>query len=113
MLITLGPELEAALNEVSRREGAAPDVLAVNALRERFLATTELEPRDEWERGLLDAAQNFGVSLPNSALGSEGLYDYWPICWTPPFWLASRTRRTCSAPLPPGLSWNCTGAARC
>jgi hypothetical protein len=75
MVITLGPELEAALNEEAGHQGVAADVLAVNALRERFLAAQAIEPRDEWERGLLEAARNCGVSLPDSALSSEGLYD--------------------------------------
>ena len=42
MVITLGPEVEAALNEVARRQGVAPDVLAVNALRDRFLAAAAI-----------------------------------------------------------------------
>jgi predicted transcriptional regulator len=75
MVITLGPELEAALNELARRQGVAPEVLALNALRERFLAAAALQPRDEWERGLLGAARECGVSLPDSAVSSEGLYD--------------------------------------
>ena len=36
---------------------------------------TPLEPRDDWERGLLGAAKNCGVSLPNWAVSSDGLYD--------------------------------------
>jgi hypothetical protein len=75
MVVTLESELEAALNEQARRQGIAPEVLAVNALRERFLAAAALQPRDEWERGLLGAARNYGVSLPDSAVSSEGLYD--------------------------------------
>jgi hypothetical protein len=76
MVITLGPELEAALKEAARHRGVAPEVLALNALRERFLGSaSELQPRDEWERGLLAAARDCGVSLPDSALSSEGLYD--------------------------------------
>jgi hypothetical protein len=75
MTLTLEVDLEAALNEQARRQGVAPEVLAVNALRERFLATAALQPRDEWERGLLEAARDCGVSLPNSALSSEGLYE--------------------------------------
>ena len=75
MVITLGPELEATLNETARRQGVAPEVLAVNALRERFLAAAALQPRDEWERRLLGLARDCGVSLPDSALSSEGLYD--------------------------------------
>ena len=75
MVITVGPELEAALNEVARGQGVAPDVLAVNALKERFLAAAALQSRDEWERGLLAAARHCGVSLSDSALSSEGLYE--------------------------------------
>ncbi len=76
MVITLGPELEAALSEVARQQGVAPEALALKVLRERFLATaTPLEPRDEWERGLLEAARRWGISLPDAALSSEGLYD--------------------------------------
>jgi hypothetical protein len=76
MVITLGAELEAALSEAARRQGVAPEVLAVNALRERFLGlTSALQPRDEWERGLLEAARDCGVSLPDAALSSEGLYE--------------------------------------
>jgi hypothetical protein len=76
MAITPGPELEAALKEAASQRGVAPEAFALNALRERFLGTTSsLQPRDEWERGLLEAARDCGVSLPDSALSSEGLYD--------------------------------------
>jgi hypothetical protein len=75
MVITLDPELDAALCEVARRQGVAPETLAVNTLRERFLTAALLQPRDEWERGLLAAARDCGVSLPNPAVSSEGLYD--------------------------------------
>jgi hypothetical protein len=76
MVITLGPELEAALNDLARRQGVAPEVLALNALRDRFLAPTPpVEPQDDWERCLLQAATDCGVSLPHSALSSEGLYE--------------------------------------
>jgi hypothetical protein len=76
MVITLGPDLEAALKDLAHRQGMAPEVLALNALRERFLgAASALEPRDEWERGLLAAARDCGVSLSNEAVSSEGLYE--------------------------------------
>ena len=75
MVITLSPDLEAALNELAQREGIAPEALALKALQERFLAKAVLEPRDEWERGLLAAARPCGVSLSNLAVSSEGLYD--------------------------------------
>lgn len=75
MVITLDPELEAALNELARLRGVAPDELALSVLRERFLTAAALQPRDEWERSLLAAARDCGVSLPDSALSSEGLYE--------------------------------------
>ena len=76
MVITLGPELEAALNELARKQGFAPEILALNALRERFLApAARVQPRDEWERRLLEAATDCGVSLSNEAVSSEGLYE--------------------------------------
>jgi len=76
MVITLGQELEAALNAQACKQGVAPEVLVVNALRERFLGPIALlQPQDEWERGLLEAARDCGVSLPDSALSSEGLYE--------------------------------------
>jgi hypothetical protein len=76
MTLTLGPELEAALNETARRQGITPEALAVHILRERLLgASRTIQPRDEWERRLLGAAVDGGVSLRNRALSSEGLYE--------------------------------------
>ena len=62
MTVTLSPDLEAALREQARRRGVTPEELALDALRERF-------------RGLLGAARPWGVSLPDTAVSSEGLYD--------------------------------------
>ena len=76
MVITLGPDLEAVLNDLARRQGVAPEVLALNALRERFLGPAlRIQPRDEWERCLLGLAKDCGVSLSNEALSREELYD--------------------------------------
>src|SRR5262249_4417011 len=48
----------------------------IRALRERLPGlASRPHPRDEWERGLLEPAKDCGVSLPDSALSSEGLYD--------------------------------------
>ena len=58
MTITLSPELETALSEAARREGVSPDTLALNALRERFLApasTIQLSP-NEWRQRILETA---------------------------------------------------------
>jgi hypothetical protein len=75
MVITIDPTLETALKEQATRQGLAPEVLALKVLRERFLTAAALVPRDEWERGLLEAARDWGVSLPDSAFSSEELYD--------------------------------------
>jgi hypothetical protein len=76
VVITLSTDLEAALNDLARRQGVSPEVLALNALRERFLSpATPVRPRDEWERRLLGAATDCGVSLSHAALSSDGLYE--------------------------------------
>lgn len=76
MVINLTLELEAALSEEARRRGLAPEVLALDALRARFLPKAPLvEPQDEWERRLFGAAIDCGVSVPDSALSSDGLYE--------------------------------------
>jgi hypothetical protein len=76
MVITLTPQLEAVLSEQALRRGMAPEVLALDALRERFLrASDAAEPRDEWERRLLGAATDCGVSLSDAALSREEMYE--------------------------------------
>lgn len=75
MVIIVGPDLEAALNDLARKQGVTPEVLALNALRERFLVPALIQPRDEWEQRLRGAATDCGVSLSNEAISSEGLYD--------------------------------------
>ncbi|HEX5447033.1 MAG TPA: hypothetical protein VFW87_24675 [Pirellulales bacterium] len=75
MVIHLDAELEAALAEQAARNGQTAEALAICALRERFITVDSLKPQDEWERGLLAAARECGVSLSNEALSSEALYD--------------------------------------
>jgi hypothetical protein len=76
MEITLGPDLEAALNELARKHGTAPEVLALKALRERFLAPgQQAQLRDDWERHLLEAASDCGVALSHEAVSSAELYE--------------------------------------
>ncbi len=75
MVITLDQELESALNEVARHQRITPEALALKVLRERIPSMAALLPRDEWERGLLEAARDCGVSLSDWAVCSEGIYD--------------------------------------
>lgn len=75
MNITFEPDLEAALNDSARRQGIAPSELIKTALRERFLGSPAIVPRDDWERLLLTAASDCGVGVSHEAVSSEGLYD--------------------------------------
>ena len=76
MVISLEPELESALKELAHKQGVAPEVLAVQVLREHFFTpASRIQPRDEWERRLLSAATDCGVALSHEAVSSEGLYE--------------------------------------
>ncbi len=75
MVITLGPELEAALSEIARRQGMTLEAVAIEALRERFLPSSPPKPQDEWEQRLLGLAKDCGVSLPDWAVSREALYE--------------------------------------
>ncbi len=76
MVIRLSSDLEAALSESARQQGTTPDVLAINILRERILPPpASRTSQDEWDRKLRGLATDCGVSLPHSALSSEGLYE--------------------------------------
>lgn len=70
-------------------QGVAPEVLAVNALRERFLGPARrVQPQDERERRLPEAATDGGVALSHEAVGSEGPYEEWPTRSIPASWSA-------------------------
>lgn len=76
MNITLNPRLEATLNEYAQREGVPPETLVLRALWEKFgKFTPPIEPRDEWESRVLAAGTDCGVSVPDSALSSDELYE--------------------------------------
>ena len=75
MVIHLTAELEAALGDQARRRGVSAEDMALDALRDRFLRNADpVEAQDDWEQRLFDAALDCGVSIPDSALSSEGLY---------------------------------------
>jgi hypothetical protein len=76
MTITLESDLESALNDLARKRGVEPAVLAIDALRERFLSQDRtVEPLDDWERRLMGAATDCGVALSHKSLSGEGLYE--------------------------------------
>ena len=72
MTLTLDPKLEAALAENARQRGVAPEELALDVLRRKFIP---MEPQDDWEREVFSIGAETGVSLPDSALSREELYD--------------------------------------
>ena len=76
MNINLTPELEAAIKAKAERLGATAEIVILDILREKFPPNIPpLEPRDDWERRLLEIGTDCGVSIPNEALSSEGVYD--------------------------------------
>lgn len=75
MVITLPPQLESALTAQARLRGVSPEALALDVLRRRLLPAAAPVPADEWERRLFGAAVDCGVSVPDAALSSDGLYE--------------------------------------
>jgi hypothetical protein len=75
MVITLPPQLEAALTEQARRRGVAPEALALDVLRRHLVPVAPPVPADDWERRLFAAATDCGVSVPDAALSSDVLHD--------------------------------------
>jgi hypothetical protein len=76
LVITLPAELEHALNALAREKGVNPEDLVIDVLRDRLgTPSRTIAPRDDWERLILQAGANCGVSLPDEALSSEGLYE--------------------------------------
>lgn len=75
MVITLPPHLESVLAAQARRRGLAPEALALELLLHDLLPVAPPVPVDEWERRLFDAAIDCGISVPDAALSSDGLYE--------------------------------------
>lgn len=76
-MIEINGELEAAIAEAAARAGVSVEELAMKTLTCSFNTTKTLTymPRDEWERQMFSIISDCGVSLPDSALSSEGYYD--------------------------------------
>ena len=75
MVITVPPHLESALAALAQQQGVTPETLALDLLCRHLLPAARTVPVDEWERRLFAAAIDCGVSVPDSALSSDGLYD--------------------------------------
>ena len=75
MVLTLPAPLASALAAHAQRRGVAPEDLALDVLGRQLLPAAPTVPADEWERRLFGAAVDCGVSVPDAALSSDGLYD--------------------------------------
>ena len=74
MVLSIGSDLEAVLNEAASRQGVTAEELAIKTLKDRFVRA-QVQPRDDWGRLLLAASSDCGVSLSDEAVSSEGIYD--------------------------------------
>lgn len=75
MVIELPTTLQAALAASAARRGVPPEALVLDVLRREFMPQTPPAPGNEWERRLFSAAVETGVSVPDAALSSDGLYE--------------------------------------
>jgi len=76
MMITIGPELQAALAAAAARHGTDPETLAVETLRGTFVPMMPQPMTDEeWIKGLRGAAIDCGVSLSDEDVSREAMYD--------------------------------------
>lgn len=88
MVITLGLELEAVLSEQARRRGVAPEVLALDVLRERYL-TVELTPKVDDSRSLhadrppLRVDEGGAVRVGNSRISLDLIVEQYENGMTP------------------------------
>jgi hypothetical protein len=83
LTITLTPDIEQEVSKRAQELGTTPERLILDKLHDEFAVvnpageqgTWPFEPQDEWERRLLNIGKNYGVSLSNEAVSSEGLYE--------------------------------------
>ena len=80
MTITLTPDLERIVLQKAHDEATTPEAVVLNVIRETLGKRPSalaglIEPRDEWERRLLNVGTPCGVSVSDETLSSEGLYD--------------------------------------
>ncbi len=76
MPITPDPQLAAALTAAAKEQGVSPEAFALVILRERFLPSSlPIQPRDDWERGLLAIARDCGAPLPGTTYGRDEMYE--------------------------------------
>ena len=80
MTITLTSDLESVVLQKARDQNTTPEAIVLGAVREKLGIPHSSrraipEPRDDWERRLLNIGTPCGVAVNDEALSSEGLYD--------------------------------------
>lgn len=76
MMIEINAELEVALQESAKKKGMSAEALARQILGEKLKKNRKpFEPQADWEKLLMSAASDCGVSPPNSAFTRDELYD--------------------------------------
>jgi hypothetical protein len=76
LVVSLPAELADALRALAQQKGMTAEDLVINTLRDQLASVVPtIQPRDDWERLILQAGTDCGVSLPHAALTSEGLYE--------------------------------------
>jgi hypothetical protein len=79
LTIELPPEVEEALRDEAKSRDSTPEELAAEAVRQRFAGRSKHDPSrlssEERLALLRSIGRPAGVSVPDEALSSEGLYD--------------------------------------
>ena len=75
MVLTLTPELEAALTEFAKAQGTDPAELALKMLSDCFPTRKPKLSHEEFQRRIRAMGTPAKVSLSDEALSSEGIYD--------------------------------------
>lgn len=75
MVINLPPQLESVLANQAKERGLTPEAYALDLIEKNLLSRSQPVPMDDWEKRLFSLGKDCGVSVPDAALSSEGLYE--------------------------------------
>ena len=75
MVVELPQQVETALARLADQRGVRPEDLALDIIRREVTPITPPIAQDDWEQHLFSLAVDCGVSVPDAALSSDGLYE--------------------------------------
>jgi hypothetical protein len=75
MEIAFSPDLLEIIEEQARQRGSTPEAVVIDTLRDHLAPFGQAQPRDDWERMLMQLGRPAGLSLPDKATTRESLYD--------------------------------------